>query len=296
MVSGVPPRVAPRLVASNTQTSARGIPGVVSCGSPGRFCPRWAAVMKARLPPVLANTMSRGSSPTRSVRVTRGGLLPTSTMLIESERWLTTQTSVLERAATATGSSPTGTEPAWVRPAPETEKISRRLSGVLVAKSRVPSGDRASGRTCPVSHVVNAATGPGTPRTASTAPATQDMVVLRRGSGSMAGPPSTGWLRGGYHGSRVAGTPFALAGRPGSPNGLSHVREDPLAELAYLLQTREIDRQERQPVRGFPSPELLDHLFRCAGEDDRMSPRHIRGKTEHAAHTLGDAPGVGARV
>src|SRR5258708_27117863 len=41
-----------------------------------------------RSPPVPANTTSRGSSPTRRVRVTRGGLADTSTMLTLSERWL----------------------------------------------------------------------------------------------------------------------------------------------------------------------------------------------------------------
>ena len=40
-----------------------------------------------------AKTMSRGSSPTSSVRTTRGGVAPTSTMLTLSERWFTTHTS-----------------------------------------------------------------------------------------------------------------------------------------------------------------------------------------------------------
>src|ERR1017187_6640193 len=56
--TGVPPSVAPRLAGSNTHTSARGMPGVVICGSPApgtpaiegslRCCPRWAVVIKAR--------------------------------------------------------------------------------------------------------------------------------------------------------------------------------------------------------------------------------------------------------
>ncbi len=166
VVSGVPPSDAPRLVASNTCTSARSSPGVVRLAGTGQFCPRRAVVMKARVPPGPANTMSRGSSQSSSVRVTRGGVVPTSTMETESDRWLTTQTSVSERAATAIGSSPTGTEPVWVRPAPETPKISRRSSGVLRANRRVPSGDRASGRTCPVSNVVNAAARQATKRAA----------------------------------------------------------------------------------------------------------------------------------
>ena len=82
--------------------------------------------------------MSRGSSPTSSVRTTRGGLDATSTTLTLSERWFTTQTSVSLRAATATGSRPTGTDAACVRlPSAATAKISSRLSGVFTAKSRV---------------------------------------------------------------------------------------------------------------------------------------------------------------
>ena len=116
MVSGVPPSDAPVASESKTQTSARPTEGVVSCGSPGRFCPRWAAVMKARERSGPAKTMSRGSSPTRSVRWTKPPLAPVSfTTLMLSERWFTTQTSSLVRAATATGSRPTGTEPLRVR-------------------------------------------------------------------------------------------------------------------------------------------------------------------------------------
>ena len=37
--------------------------------------------------------MSRGSSPTSSVRVTRGGVAATSTTLTLSDRWFTTHTS-----------------------------------------------------------------------------------------------------------------------------------------------------------------------------------------------------------
>src|SRR4051812_26178627 len=112
MVSGAPPDGAPRLLASNTQTSARPTPAVVSFGSEGASGPGWAGVRKARFFDGPAKTMSRGSSPTHSVRVTRGadGLL-TSTTLTLSDRWFTTQTSSSERAATATGSSPTGAEP-----------------------------------------------------------------------------------------------------------------------------------------------------------------------------------------
>ena len=72
--------VLPVFAGSKTHTSARGTPGVVSCGSPApgtlaiegsvRCCPRWAGVMKARAGEP-ANTISRGSSPTSSVRATR---------------------------------------------------------------------------------------------------------------------------------------------------------------------------------------------------------------------------------
>ena len=157
MRRGTPPNPVPSAFASNTQTSARPTPGVVSCGSPApgtlasegsvRCWPRWAVVMKARLPPGPAKTMSRGSSPTSSVRVTRGGSADTSTMLTLSDRLFTTQTSFADRAATATGSMPTGTEARCVRPEAVTSKISRRSSGVSTTNSWLPSGERASGRT-----------------------------------------------------------------------------------------------------------------------------------------------------
>ena len=136
LVSGEPPSTLPRFVTSNTQTSARPMPSVVksASGTP-LFCPRCAVVMKARLPPGPANTMSRGSSPTRSVRTTRGGLELTSTMLTLSERWLTTQTCTPSPwAAAAIGSRPTGTEPECVRfPCASVSKISSRSSGVFTA-------------------------------------------------------------------------------------------------------------------------------------------------------------------
>jgi hypothetical protein len=141
----------------------------VSCGFTELFCPRCAVVTKARLRVVpvsldlRAKTMSRGSSPTSKVRFTRGGDAATSTMLMLSERWFTTHTSPLSRAATATGSSPTCTEPVRAIPPVPTVKISSRLSGVLTAKSRVPSGDCASGRTCPDSNSVKDGCAPATP-------------------------------------------------------------------------------------------------------------------------------------
>jgi hypothetical protein len=92
--SGVPPTVVPRLAGSKTQTSLRPMLGVVSCGSPApdtlliegsvRCWPRCAVVMKARTGEP-ANTISRGSSPTSSVRVTRGVPLNVTTLML-SER------------------------------------------------------------------------------------------------------------------------------------------------------------------------------------------------------------------
>ena len=79
--------------------------------------------------------MSRGSSPTSSVRTTAptGPLEASSTTLTLSDRWLTTQTSVSLRAATATGSSPTGIEARWVRPLDvdleDLEAVVRRVDG-----------------------------------------------------------------------------------------------------------------------------------------------------------------------
>src|SRR4030095_6719145 len=55
--------------------------------------------MKARDRPGPANTTSRGSSPTQSVRVTRGGTAEMSTTLTEAGRWVTTHTSSGERTA-----------------------------------------------------------------------------------------------------------------------------------------------------------------------------------------------------
>ena len=83
--------------------------------------------------------------------MTCGGFDETSTMLIESDRWFTTQTSDALRVATETGSRPTGTEADRVSDPPvPTSKISRRPSGVLTANNFVPSGESAIGRTWPV--------------------------------------------------------------------------------------------------------------------------------------------------
>src|SRR5689334_6520650 len=71
---------------------------------------RAAMVTNTRVPPA-ATTMSRGSSAVVSVWETRGPGASRLTMLMSSERWFTTHTSVLVRAATATGSRPTGTDP-----------------------------------------------------------------------------------------------------------------------------------------------------------------------------------------
>jgi hypothetical protein len=171
----LPTRSLPRLVASNTHTSAPFMPLQLGgsggfCGVPtqasgsssdlgfsGWFWPRRAALTKARgngspgwggSPP---NTTSQASSPTSSVRITRGGTRPVSTMLTLSDRWLTTHSSVSVRKFTATGSSPTGTEASGCSPPPLTENSSTRLSGTLVTASVEASGESATGRTGTVS-------------------------------------------------------------------------------------------------------------------------------------------------
>ena len=116
----------------------------------------------------------------------RRGRRSTSTTLTLSERWLTTHTSPSVRAATATGSSPTGTEPVWVSPPASTSKISSRLSGVLTAKSRLPLGDSASGRTWPLSKVTKLAAERGPASTPSVISAASIARRLVR----MADPPT----------------------------------------------------------------------------------------------------------
>jgi hypothetical protein len=88
MPTRLPPRLSPRFSASKTQTSARPMPSIwVSFAvSSGWFCPRRAAVMNARRWFGPAKTTSRGSSPTSSVRTTRGGVAATSTTLTLSDR------------------------------------------------------------------------------------------------------------------------------------------------------------------------------------------------------------------
>src|ERR1041385_2459872 len=90
-----------------------------------------------------ANRTSVGSSPTSIVRVT----LPVerSTTLTESDIQLTTQASRLVRAATLTGSRPTGISGARTGEPDTNWKIERRAFGVLTASKRVPSGVRANG-------------------------------------------------------------------------------------------------------------------------------------------------------
>ena len=163
MASGRPPRLLPRALASNTHTSARPTPALVSCGSPApgtparpgslRCWPRRAVVMKARWRFAPANTMSRGSSPTSSVRTTRGGLALTSTMLTLSDKWFTTHTSAALRTATATGSTPTGTEASTRSVLPVVSTMSSVPAAVLATNKRAPSADSANGRTGPDSKV-----------------------------------------------------------------------------------------------------------------------------------------------
>src|SRR5208283_5230745 len=69
---------------------------------------------------------------------------------------LVTQTSLLLRTATATGSSPTGTRYRKDGDPEVRSKTSSVPLGVFTAKSVLPSADIASGRTCPLSNSTNA--------------------------------------------------------------------------------------------------------------------------------------------
>src|SRR4029079_12411944 len=102
---------------------------------------------------LFANTTSLGSSPTRSVARTFS--VVRSTMLTSSDSVFTTQASVFERAATDTGSSPTGTSATRTGEGPVTSNTLRRLSGVFTTSTREPSGVIASGWTWPLSKWVN---------------------------------------------------------------------------------------------------------------------------------------------
>ena len=95
---------------------------------------------------VPANTTSAGSSPTSTVRRTRSEAR--STMLTESEIWLTTHASPLPRARTLTGSRPTGTDPRRTGALPVTSKTSSRASAVLATRSSRPSGVTSIGCAC----------------------------------------------------------------------------------------------------------------------------------------------------
>jgi hypothetical protein len=113
---GVPPSVLSKLVSSKTWTRARGVLASLPLKLSGQFWPRRAAVTNARPSPGPANTTSRGSSHVLSVAITRAGVDVVSMTLTESDRRFTTQTWPLLRAATATGSRPTGTDASWVSP------------------------------------------------------------------------------------------------------------------------------------------------------------------------------------
>ena len=66
-------------------------------------------------------------------------------MLTLSERWLTTQTSPLLRAATATGSMPTGTELRWLRPPPDNVEDLQRVVGRVDRVERRAVGRQGQG-------------------------------------------------------------------------------------------------------------------------------------------------------
>ena len=175
---------------------------------------------------------------------------------------------------------------------------------MLVAKSLVPSGDRASGRTWPVSKVVKAACAPvAVIRSASAA---RRMLAGRaadeRADGGSMDPPLVVPAWGLPQQPTWAKPPFPriqpgtgaerLGGRP----SLAHVRQDPGAEVSLLLEAREVERQEREAVLALAPAQLLDHLVRRADECDRVPPQRVRRQAEDVAEAFGELPGAGGRV
>ena len=160
-VSGVPPSVVAEVggVEHPDVGAADARRGELRRRRGRTFWPRCAVVMKARVPPRPAKTMSRGSSPTSSVRTTRGGVradVDDADAVGEMVDHPHLAVRCAPRRRPARGRP--GPSRSWVSsPLPSTAKISRRSSGVLTANSRVPSGDSASGRTCPLSKVTKAA-------------------------------------------------------------------------------------------------------------------------------------------
>src|SRR4029453_84158 len=84
---------------------------------------------------VPANTTSAGASSVFSVETIRNE--SRSSTLTESEIWLTTQTSLLRRNRTVTGSNPTITLPVETGIPEVTSKSSRRASGRLHTASHL---------------------------------------------------------------------------------------------------------------------------------------------------------------
>ena len=179
IVSGVPPRrgAEVRRVEDPDQRARRALRwSAPAAPTPGRFWPRRAVVMKARV-----KTPPRRSARRRRCRAARrrpaacarraAASAATSTMLTLSDRWLTTQTSLLVRAATATGSRPTGTEPTCVSAAAvDGEDLEPVVGRVEREQPCSPSGESASGRTWPLSKVTkDASAGAGAEATASPA-------------------------------------------------------------------------------------------------------------------------------
>ena len=75
-----------------------------------------------------------------------------STTLTSSERLFTTHASLLLRAATETGSIPTGISAIRTRLGPVASNTESRLSGVFTTSKRFPSGVIATGCTWLVSN------------------------------------------------------------------------------------------------------------------------------------------------
>src|SRR6266404_9838339 len=82
-------------------------------------------------------------------------IAPRSITLTESEIWFTTQTSLLARNRTVTGSRPTTTLPRETGPPELRSNSSSRESGRLQTANRLPSGLNATGCTGGVSKLTN---------------------------------------------------------------------------------------------------------------------------------------------
>src|SRR5438552_613916 len=190
----------------------------------------WKFLLGAGRPPGITLPSERGQ-----------GAAEVPTRLTRCERWSTTQTPPFERAATATGSRPTGTEPACVSPPADTAKISSRSSGVLTANSRLPSGESASGRTWPLSKVTNEAPSGGAAARSS---------ASRAGRPRPSGPGSIETPFGGvegYHARLLARQLFFASQRDRSTHCQARGKGWPAEATARVGTRRAEDRGAHRP-------------------------------------------------